>query len=182
MQAIMAALGYDCPRISTNSTLALREAAAIRREPLKILTRANNHRRKNLPLFRELQATYRDRVANFDAHLGLKVLPEADYARLIDGYNCYLCTSWQEGGPLPLMDAMRRGCAVLTTPVGQTDELVQEGVNGFICRTRAEFAARIELLAADPGLLHDMRLNSLRISSQRASEAVRAQLVAFLSG
>jgi hypothetical protein len=67
-------------------------------ESLKIFTRANNHRRKNLPLFRELQAAYQNRAASFDGHIGLKVLPEPDYIRLIDRYNCYLCTSWQEGG------------------------------------------------------------------------------------
>ena len=181
MQRVMRELGYDCLRISTNSTLELRDPVTINEEPLKIVTKANNHRRKNLPMFRELQAAYRSRVARFDAYIGLYTLPEPEYIRLIDEYNCYLCTSWQEGGPLPLMDAMRRGCAVLTTPVGQTDELVQDGFNGFFCKTRSGFAERIEFLAGRPDLLYDMRLNSLKVSAERTGERVREQLAAFLA-
>lgn len=80
-----------------------------------------------------------------------------------------------------MMDAMRRGCAVLTTPVGQTDEWVQEGVNGYFCHSHAEFSDRIRFLASHPEVLVEMRLASLKIAYSRSDEMVRAQLVAFIN-
>jgi hypothetical protein len=180
MQKTMFGLGYRCPVISTNSKLALRNSAELKHEPLKVFTKSYDHPRKNLALFRNLQRNHSKHCASFDGYIGRQVLPESDYLNLIDRYNCYICTSWQEGGPIPLMDAMRRGCAVLTTHVGQTDELIREGHNGFFCKNEKEFAARIECLASNPDLLYEMRLNSLRISAQRSESKVRRQLMRFL--
>ena len=71
------------------------------------------------------------------------------------------------------MDAMRRGLAVLTTPVGQIQELIEDGVNGYFCRSAADFAGRLEHLGNDPDQLHAMRLASLEtINTQRDPKAL----------
>ncbi|MGA3221039.1 MAG: glycosyltransferase, partial [Acidimicrobiales bacterium] len=84
-----------------------------------------------------------------------------DYTKLIDDHEVYICTSYQEGGPIPAMDAMQRGCAVLSTPVGQIQELIRHGENGYICETADEFIEALTVLANDLPLLHRMRLRSL---------------------
>lgn len=181
MQQLLQRIGFDCALINTNSLLPLSLASAIEPQGLRIFSRGWRLTvRKNLPLARAIRSDTAALVERFDLYYDWHVRPINDYIALIDAHNCYLCTSWQEGGPLPLLDAMRRGCAVLTTPVGQTDEWVQEGVNGFICHTRAEFSERIRYLAANPQALAEMRLASLGIAASRSDELVRAQLHAFL--
>lgn len=180
MQDVLAGLGLRATKVNTRSLLPLRDRAGIVQEPLRVFTRAQVYPRKDLPRFEALRRRFAGTIERFDPILGGQVLAEADYARQIDAYNCYVCTSWQEGGPLPLMDAQRRGCVVLTTRVGQTDELIADGVNGFFCASEAEFGQRLEELRADPARLRAMRLNALERAAERRDAQVRDQLRAFL--
>ncbi len=180
MREALALHGIQAVKVNTRSLLPLRDRAQIGIEGLRLFTRALAYPRKNLPLFERLRQRHAAEVERFDASRGHDVMPQVDYARFMDGYNCYVCTSWQEGGPLPLMDALQRGCVVLTTRVGQTDELVEEGGNGFFCSTEEEFDHRIRQLAADPQLLQTMRLRALALAAARDNSRVRSQLRAFL--
>jgi hypothetical protein len=173
-------LGLAAVKVNTRSLLPLREVADIRPEGLRLFTRARDYPRKNLALFAALRARSRDRVERCEAVVGDAVLPQAEYLRLIDGFNVYVCTSWQEGGPLPLMDAQRRGCVVLTTRVGQTDELVEDGVNGFFCDDEAAFVRRITELSEDPARFAAMRRQALERAARDTGPRIRDQLQAFL--
>ena len=174
------ALGLRAVKVNTRSLLPLRDPDAIVAEPLRAFTRAQDYPRKNLALFHSLRGRLAGTLERCDALLGTAVLPQAEYAAQLDGYNCYVCTSWQEGGPLPLMDAQRRGCVVLTRRVGQTDERVIDGVNGFFCDDEAAFERRLRQLAADPTLLLHMRHAALLRAAIPDAERVRAQLLEFL--
>ena len=97
-------------------------------------------------------------------NLGLYENPDfndEDYLRLIDRSPIYVCTSWQEGGPLPAMDVMSRGGVLVTSPVGQIQEIIRHGESGFICETEVEFEEALALLFTNPPLLAMMRKNSL---------------------
>ena len=180
MRDALGSLGLRVTKVNTRSRLALRDPATPGLEPLRAFTRAVDYPRKNLALFRAVQSKMAGVSERFDALLGSAVLSESEYAARLDGYNCYVCTSWQEGGPLPLMDAQRRGCVVLTTRVGQTDERVEHGVNGFFCDDEASFVERLRQLAADPALLLRMRRAALERAAVPDDARVRAQLTEFL--
>jgi len=180
MHDALAALGLRATKVNTRSLLPARDPATLAAEPLRAFTRAVDYPRKNLALFRAVQSRVAGVAERCDALLGTGVLPQPEYAARLDGYNCYVCTSWQEGGPLPLMDAQRRGCVVLTTRVGQTDERVEDGVNGFFCDDEGAFTERLRQLAADPELLLRMRRAALARASAPDADRVRAQLSEFL--
>ncbi len=180
MREALGALGLRATKVNTRSLLPARDPATIGDEPLRACTRAIEYPRKNLALFREVRGRVAGVAERCDELLGGGVLPQEQYAARLDGYNCYVCTSWQEGGPLPLMDAQRRGCVVLTTRCGQTDERVEEGVNGFFCAGADDFERRLRQLAADPALLRRMRLAALERAAAPGAGRVRAQLREFL--
>ncbi len=180
MRAALGALGYAPHQVSTRSLLPARDPATLVSEPVRAFTRAQVYARKNLALFDAVRARVAGVVERCDGILGGGVQPLADYAAAIDRYNVYVCTSWQEGGPLPLMDAQRRGCVVLTTRVGQTDERVEDGVNGWFCDDADAFERRLRELAADPALLLRMRRAALARAAVDDSARVRAQLMGFL--
>jgi glycosyltransferase involved in cell wall biosynthesis len=87
-------------------------------------------------------------------------LPFEEYIKLLDRHSIYVCASRFEGGPLPAMDAMNRGLVVVATPVGQMPELIEDGVNGFLCTSSDQIVERLRLLQADQDLLMRMRLKS----------------------
>lgn len=171
---------FKVSKVNTLSHIPLRNENEIVKEDLKIFTRANPHPRKNLTLFYDIINETTDRVKKCEALVGGKLLTEHDYIKGIDRFNCYICTSWQEGGPLPLMDAMRRGCMVLTTRVGQTDEIIEDGVNGFFCESKEDFLQRITELHNDTMLLYKMRQNALKTAAKDKCDLIRMQLEAFL--
>lgn len=86
---------------------------------------------------------------------------EEEYLKMIDSSPIYVCSSWQEGGPLPAMDVMSRGGVVVTSPVGQVQEMITHGDSGFICRSDSEFEGVLTELFANPSLLSMVRQNSL---------------------
>jgi Glycosyl transferases group 1 len=180
MRDALGAVGVRSIKVNTRSLVPLRDPTSIGAEPLRAFTRAQIYPRKNLPLFNAIRARMAETGTSCDAILGTQTLSLTNYTAQIDGYTCYVCTSWQEGGPLPLMDAQRRGCAVLTTRVGQTDERVEDGVNGFFCDDEASFVERLRQLAADPALLRRMRLATLERAALPDDARVRAQLLEFL--
>ncbi len=45
----------------------------------------------------------------------------------------YICASDTEGTPNPALEAASCGCTVISTPVGNMPELIQNGINGYLC-------------------------------------------------
>lgn len=107
-------------------------------------------------------------------------LTDAEYLARLAAADVYVCTSYMEGGPLPVMEAVLAGLAVITTPVGQTAEWVRDGENGFVCRTYAEVERAARRYVADPALLRAHRARSQEVAAGKAFDA--AGWAAFLRG
>ena len=82
----------------------------------------------------------------------------------------FLVTARIEGGPVPLLEAMASGLAVITTPVGVSLEIIEHGHNGYIVsfndyKTIYEFIVK---LIEDP--------NKRKTIGSKAHESIRAKL------
>jgi glycosyltransferase involved in cell wall biosynthesis len=65
----------------------------------------------------------------------------------------YVCASRSEGTPNPCLEAAACGVPVVTTPVGNMPELIEDGVNGFFHDgTAPHLAARLLSLRDSPAL------------------------------
>ena len=183
MRELLQAAGVYALRLPTRSQIPPRPASELADPaPLAILGVGRIYRRKNFEQFQ--------RVARAARPLGIRAylkgdhfpLSEEGYIALLDRHPIYLCTSFQEGGPLPVMDAMRRGAVVLTTPVGQATEIIEHGKNGFICQTDAEFISVLSMLADDPAELQRLRVASrARILEARPPGIIHAAVQCALS-
>lgn len=64
---------------------------------------------------------------------------------LRDGYyrnaSVYICASRWEGTPNPALEALACGLPVISTPVGNMPEIIQDGHNGFLVERNAESIA-----------------------------------------
>jgi glycosyltransferase involved in cell wall biosynthesis len=56
----------------------------------------------------------------------------AELARAYQALDVYLVTSRQEGGPKAVLEALATGVPLVSTRVGQAQELVEHGVNGWL--------------------------------------------------
>ncbi len=72
--------------------------------------------------------------------------------------DAYICASRDEGTPNPCLEAAACGIPLITTPVGNMPELVEDGVNGFfIGRDVQVIAERLNMLRDHPKLRKRMK-------------------------
>ena len=73
-------------------------------------------------------------------------LPQAQLARLMPATDVFLLTSTFEAGPTVAYEALGAGIPLVSTPVGETHRLVDQGRNGWIApsATAAELALGLE--------------------------------------
>lgn len=123
--------------------------------PRQLLGAMVRTRRKNLPLLAAL-ARHGSTLPGVSCDFvggGPRFTSRADYERWLADADIYVCASTMEGGPLPVMEAVLSGLAVISTPVGQVADWVEDGQNGFIVSGLADFRRALERYARDPALL-----------------------------
>ena len=66
----------------------------------------------------------------------------------------FVMSSLLEGQPLSIIEATAYGCPIVTTSVGGIPEIIEDGVNGLLCKPKDPdcLAEKIRLLINDPGL------------------------------
>lgn len=140
------------------------------RQLTSILARTH---RKNIPWLVQLERRLaRRQLALTDFRYGRRAPVARDsYLTDLAASDVYVCTSYMEGGPLPVMEAVIAGLAVLSTPVGQVEDWVTHGENGYICESVAEFAARADAYLEDPELLRAHQRRSLEVAANRSLDA-----------
>jgi glycosyltransferase involved in cell wall biosynthesis len=87
-----------------------------------------------------------------------------NYAEVVPYYyplDLYLVTSREEGGPKGVMESMATGVPLVSTRVGMAADLIQEGVNGFLCEVEDvdSLTTRALELIANEGLRQRFREN-----------------------
>lgn len=182
LQKVLENNGIVAHRISTTTLLPLRDVVGnvLDSQPV-IISVANTYPRKQLDLLYKIGGHLDKLDIKYEFKIGPEVLPEDVYIHKLDNSSIYVCTSFQEGGPLPAMDAMARGCVVLTTPVGQMLELVEDGVNGFFCNSEDDFLSKITMLAHEKGLLGKMRMSAIQtMHEKRGEDVISKQVSVFL--
>lgn len=179
MESILASHGIKTWLIPTMSRLpTIEEESILTSEPIAVSI-FKDYPRKNSGLLRCLAKKGQE-----SGKWNLRLFENPDfndleYLQIIDRSPIYVCTSWQEGGPLPAMDVMSRGGVVVSAPVGQVQEMITHGESGFICRNELEFYEALSALFSDRHLFQTMRRNSFdvykifRNKNAIASEACR---------
>jgi glycosyltransferase involved in cell wall biosynthesis len=103
------------------------------------------------------------------------VAAPSDLADLYRRSQCLVCTSYSEGGPRVVAEALACGTPVVTTRVGLARELVRDGENGFQADWSAvEVGARIAQIVRDPSLRSKLSLAAPeRVQGFEKSKVIR---------
>ena len=98
----------------------------------------------------------------------LFVRSRAELARAYHALDVYVVASRQEGGPKAALESMAAGVPLVTTRVGQAQELVEDGRNGLLADVEdAETLAALALRVREDASLRDR----LRPAGRRTAEA-----------
>ena len=104
-------------------------------------------------------------------------LGHEELSRLYAQSDIVLCPSWYESSPLPPMEAMACGTAVITTPYGAEDFAI-DGHNALVVRPRgiSEFVAALDALVRLPELRGQLARNGRAMAESHTWErAVKAR-------
>jgi glycosyltransferase involved in cell wall biosynthesis len=98
-------------------------------------------------------------------------MPSDDLPDYYSSLSCYLCASYMEGVPYPVIESMACKAIPITTPVGITSEIISHGVNGFLLQSNfsASYFAR---------LLNDIHRNpdTANLIKEKAREYIELNL------
>ena len=90
--------------------------------------------------------------------------------RIGEGYSeidLYVCTSDIEGGPLTLLEALASGVPVVSTPVGQTPEVLSLGGGMLVEKNNPTAVAEaIQKIILDRGLYDQLRLETQQVAEK----------------
>lgn len=99
-----------------------------------------------------------------------------DMGEFYQGINVYLSTSIHEGIPMTILEALARGIPVIAPAVGGINEIITDGVEGFLLKSRnpADFREKCLLLKESPELHSEMSA----AARNRAVQDFSAELMA----
>jgi len=99
----------------------------------------------------------------------LKILGFVDVKEILSAGDIFLSTSSNEGFPYSLVEAQMAGLPIVAVNVGAIQEIVREGVDGYLVSQSSEqIALRIRELLANPKLLESMSLNAKKSAESRS--------------
>lgn len=99
----------------------------------------------------------------------LKILGFVDVKEILSAGDVFLSTSSNEGFPYSLVEAQMAGLPIVAVNVGAIQEIVTDGVDGYlVSQSSEEIALRIRELLANPNLLESMSLSAKKSAESRS--------------
>lgn len=87
-----------------------------------------------------------------------------DIPQICSCADVFLHTSYQEGLPVAVMEAMACGTPIVASRIRGNVDLIENGVNGYLCDPRDgdDFVAKIRQILDEPNLAEELRSNGLQ--------------------
>ncbi len=113
------------------------------------------------------KANVQFKIAGFDSRVPYEKMP--DFYKSVDAV---VCASRHEGAPNSMLEGGLCGTPLITTRVGQIQEMIEDGVNGFICERDADsIAEKIMILKDDENLYNQFSEKMSAVSHKFANTA-----------
>jgi glycosyltransferase involved in cell wall biosynthesis len=121
-------------------------------------------------------------AAELNRHSWTPTLPHAQVLKAMCNHDVLVLPTLFEGRALVVLEALSQGLPVVTTPNSGTEDVVLDGVSGFIVpiRSAEAIAASLTRLADDRGLLAEMSQAASRMAAACTWERYRALLLAAI--
>jgi alpha-maltose-1-phosphate synthase len=187
---------YGCPPVIPNARI---DAPSAGQSPLRVLFCGSLGQRKGISyLFESIQRMKQhvsltvigaptaacpalDRsLVGVEWH---KSLPRPKVLELMRDHDVFLFPTLFEGRALVVLEALSQGLPVITTGNAGAEDVVIDGVSGFIVPIRSTDAIveALELLCSNRGLLRQMREEAITIAARTTWNSYRSNLISALT-
>ncbi len=122
---------------------------------------------EQFPEFEEMK-----RLPNFEYRMGTYEQYPAFYNEL----DVFVSLSDLEGGPIPLIESMMSNVVPVATRTGFAPDVIEHGVNGYLCETNADISEVAALVKTAISNRCDVRKTVEHLSWQRFSELMQVEL------
>jgi glycosyltransferase involved in cell wall biosynthesis len=97
-----------------------------------------------------------------------------DYLLMSD---CFCLSSFYEGLPISLLEAMNAGLPVISTAVGGIPDVIKDGINGFLCQPNEEdyLDAVMKFITSDSIIIERMKQNNRNLFREIFSIKITAE-------
>ena len=95
--------------------------------------------------------------------------------KILNASDIFVLSSYSEGFPMVILEAMAAGLPIVATKVGAIPEIIEDGINGFLVRIKDadELCQKIAVLAANKHLRLNMgNENIARVAARYSIESV----------
>ena len=94
------------------------------------------------------------------------ITPNTEFLKYYNGSHVFVLPSLNEGMSNNMLEAMASGMPIIMTPTGGAEELVKDGINGYIVKFKdsADIAEKISKLINNPELCKKMGEESRKIA------------------
>ena len=119
----------------------------------------------------------------FCLHRWIDTVPHGQVIEIMRSHDVLVLPTLFEGRALVALEALSQGLPVITTPNSGNEDVVQDGISGFIVPIRSSdaIAARLTQLSEDRDLLATMSEQARRIASECSWKRYRARLLSILN-
>lgn len=85
---------------------------------------------------------------------------------ILDKSSCFLLTSFEEGTPTAILEAMVRGLPIVTSDAGGIQNIIKNNENGFVLNRFSveDYSEKLRMILKDKDLYNNMRKNNMAVS------------------
>lgn len=95
-----------------------------------------------------------------------------EFPKLYEKFDTFVSTSFLEGGPVPLLEAMLSNCVPVVSKTGFCTDVVKHNKNGFLFNTNASYQEVIELIKKADQLQINIRETAMPYSWENCSKKI----------
>jgi glycosyltransferase involved in cell wall biosynthesis len=105
------------------------------------------------------------------------ITPNTEFIKYYNASDVFVLPSLNEGMSNNMLEALASGMPIIMTPTGGADELIKEGINGYIVKFKDsnDISEKIEKLIKEPDLVKKMALESRKIAENFSWKKVASQ-------
>ena len=93
----------------------------------------------------------------------LGAMSAAEIRGILDKSSCFLLTSFEEGTPTAILEAMVRGLPIVTSDAGGIQNIIKNNENGFVLNRFSveDYSEKLRMVLKDKDLYNNMRKNNM---------------------
>ncbi|MDQ7021099.1 MAG: glycosyltransferase [Candidatus Dojkabacteria bacterium] len=112
-------------------------------------------------------------------NIDLKAYTKEEFISEADNSDIYIIASMRESFGMTTLEAMSRGCIVISSNTKGSNEFIKDGENGFIVNTKEELVMKIEYIYNNWEVVQGIRSNAITTAKRYSNSENESVLLSI---